>query len=95
MQTFSELLITCVMQLIIWLRCVWIFRQLRKKPPGRVRHGGGTDFAEKRIANRKRHFDELAEDSRLINSEDCFRVNVFYKILDIASNHIVQRLQPC
>ena len=30
-------------------------------------------FAEKRIAKRKRHFDELAEGSRLSNREKCFQ----------------------
>ena len=34
----------------------------------------------------QRHFDELAEDSRLSDPEDSFTVNVFYKMLDIASN---------
>ena len=37
------------------------------------------------------NFDELAEDSRLGDPEDCFRVNVFYKMLDIASDQISQR----
>jgi hypothetical protein len=48
-------------------------------------------FADKRRTKRKRHFDELADDSRLSDPEDCFRVNVFYKMLDIASNQITQR----
>ena len=39
----------------------------------------------------QRHFNELAEDSRLGDPEDCFRVDVFYKMLDIASNQISQR----
>ena len=53
--------------------------------------GVTSNFAEKRFAKRKRHFDELVEDSRLSYPEDCFRVNVFYKMLDIVSNQITQR----
>jgi len=34
-------------------------------------------FAEKWIAKRKRHFDELADDSRLSNPENCFSVSIF------------------
>ena len=51
---------------------------------------------ERGLQNANAAFDELAEDSRLSKPEYCFSlVNVFYKMLDIASNHIVQRLQPC
>jgi hypothetical protein len=53
--------------------------------------GVTPSYAEKRKTKRKRHFDELAEDSRLTDPEDCFRVNVFYKMLDIASGQITQR----
>jgi hypothetical protein len=38
-------------------------------------------FQEKRQFKHKRHFDELAEDSRLTDAEDCFRINVFYDML--------------
>lgn len=50
-------------------------------------------FAQKRKSKRKRHFEELAEDSRLTDPENCFRVNVFYKMLDIASNQITSRFE--
>ena len=53
--------------------------------------GVTTSFAEKRKTKRKRHFDELTEDSRLTDPEDCFRVNVFYKMIDIATSQITQR----
>ena len=48
-------------------------------------------FKEKRQSKHKRHFDELAEDSRLTGAEDCFRVNVFYAMLDIVNTQMKQR----
>ena len=48
-------------------------------------------FEQKRQSKRKRHFDELAEDSRLDDPEDCFRVNVFNAALDILITQLKQR----
>jgi len=40
--------------------------------------GVAPTFEQKRKSKCKRHFDELAEDSRLTDPEECFRINVFY-----------------
>jgi len=48
-------------------------------------------FEQKRKSKRKRHFDELAEDSQLTHPEECFRINVFYAVLDIANSQLKQR----
>jgi len=48
-------------------------------------------FDQKRKSKRKRHFDELAEDSRLTDPEECFRINVFYAVLDIVNSQLKQR----
>ena len=48
-------------------------------------------FEQKRQSKRKRQFDELAEDSRLDDPEDCFRVNVFNAALDILITQLKQR----
>jgi len=49
-------------------------------------------FEQKRKSKRKRHFDELAEDSRLTDPEECFQINVFYAVLDIVNSLMKQRL---
>jgi hAT family C-terminal dimerisation region len=53
--------------------------------------GVAPTFEQKRKSKRKRHFDELAEDSRLTDPEDCFRINVFYAVLDIVNSQLKQR----
>jgi hypothetical protein len=56
-----------------------------------VKWGVTPCFADKRKTKRKRHFDELADDSRLSDPEDCFRINVYYKMIDTASSQITRR----
>ena len=48
-------------------------------------------FVEKRQPKVKKHFDELAEDHRFSDTEVCFRVNVYNRLLDIAYNQIENR----
>ena len=52
-----------------------------------------TNFADKHVIKRKRHFDELAEDSRLAGPEDCFRISVFNAVLDIVISQMQNRFQ--
>jgi len=42
--------------------------------------GVAPTFEQKRKSERKRHFDELTEDSRLTDPAECFRINVFYGV---------------
>jgi len=47
---------------------------------------------QKRKSKRNlRHFDELAEDSRHTDPEECFQINVFYAVLDIVNSQFKQR----
>jgi len=48
-------------------------------------------FEQKRKSKRKRHFDELAEESRLTDPEECFCISVFYAVLDIVNSQLKQR----
>ena len=52
----------------------------------RLRPCVAPTFEQKRKSKRKRHSDELAEDSRLTDPEDCFRINVIYAVLDIVNS---------
>ena len=36
----------------------------------------------------KRHFDEICEDERLQDPESLFKVNIFYRVLDIIINQL-------
>jgi len=40
-------------------------------------------FKDTFVARKKRHFDKLAEDSRLINAEQPFRFTVFNCLIDV------------
>ena len=53
--------------------------------------GSQTQFDVPRARKVKRHFDELAEDSRLSDAESNFRVTVFYACLDIIIEQLSQR----
>lgn len=41
------------------------------------------EFSNKRKKIIKKHFDELAQDFRFENNEHAFKINVFYKVLDV------------
>jgi len=41
------------------------------------------EFSNKRKKITKKHFDELAQDFRFENNEHAFKINVFYKVLDV------------
>lgn len=49
------------------------------------------EFVEKRISKRKRFFDDVASDFVFQSSEDIFKVNVFYKSLDIIISQLQHR----
>ena len=55
------------------------------------RWGIEPKFKDTRVSRTKRHFDELAEDSRLTNAEERFRVNVFYCLIDTVTSQLTQR----
>jgi len=48
-------------------------------------------FKDTRVARKKRHFDELAEDSRLINAEQRFRITVFNCLIDTVTTQVTPR----
>ena len=48
-------------------------------------------FEQKRISKTKRHFDELSEDTRLTDTEELFRVNVFNVTVDTFTTQLQQR----
>ena len=50
-------------------------------------------FKSRRIRKTKRFFDELVTDSRLADAEMAFKVNNFYKVLDIAISQLRQRFE--
>lgn len=50
-------------------------------------------FKSKRIPKVKKHFDELSEDHRLSNSEEAFKINVFYRFFDILLVQLNSRFQ--
>jgi hypothetical protein len=50
-----------------------------------------ANFKNTRVAKKKRHFDELAEDSRLINAEQRFRITVFNCLIDTVTTQVTQR----
>jgi len=53
--------------------------------------GVAPTFVQKRKSKRKLHFNELAKDSRLTDPEECFRINVFYAVLDIVNSQLKQK----
>lgn len=55
------------------------------------RWGIKAKFKDKRVSKTKRHFDELAEDSRLTNAEQRFRINVFNCLIDTVTSQLTQR----
>lgn len=48
-------------------------------------------FQDLRVAKKKRHFDELAEDTRLTNAEQRFQITVFNCVIDIVTTQLTQR----
>lgn len=52
------------------------------------------EFSKTRQRKIKRHFDELCEDERLQDPESSFKVNVFYRVLDIIINQLKSRFLP-
>jgi Domain of unknown function (DUF4371)/hAT family C-terminal dimerisation region len=48
-------------------------------------------FKDTRVTRKKRHFDELAEDTRLTNAEQRFRITVFNCLIDTVTTQITQR----
>ncbi len=55
------------------------------------RWGIDPKFQDIRVAKKKRHFDELAEDTRLTNAEQRFRIMVFNCVIDIVTSQLTQR----
>uniref|UniRef100_H2ZWX0 DUF4371 domain-containing protein n=1 Tax=Latimeria chalumnae TaxID=7897 RepID=H2ZWX0_LATCH len=55
--------------------------------------GGQTKFEEKCVRKVKCHFDKLREDERLADSESFFKVNVFYRCLDIINAQLTNCFQ--
>ncbi|GBP60025.1 Condensin complex subunit 1 [Eumeta japonica] len=52
------------------------------------------EFSKTRQRKVKRYFDELCEDERLRDPESLFKVNIFYRVLDIISNQLKSRFLP-
>lgn len=50
-------------------------------------------FQVKRMRKTKRHFDELADDHRLNDPEDEFRINTFNRVLDIVNAQLQTRFK--
>jgi len=48
-------------------------------------------FKDTCVARKKRHFDELAEDSHLINAEQRFWITVFNYLIDTVTTQITQK----
>lgn len=48
-------------------------------------------FPQKRQPLVKKHFDELAEDYRFSDGDNLFKINVFYKLLDVINGQIAKR----
>lgn len=55
--------------------------------------GVEVKYKDKRVTKVKRHFGELTDDQRLTDSEDTFRVNIFYRVLDIVNTQLKTRFQ--
>jgi hypothetical protein len=55
--------------------------------------GSSTTYPQRRSRHKKRFFDELAEDVRLLTSEEPFRVTVYLKIVDTAIGQVHWRFQ--
>ena len=53
--------------------------------------GVDPKFQDIRVAKKKRHFDELAEDTRLTNAEQRFRITVFNCVIDTVTSQLTQR----
>ncbi|XP_026483030.1 zinc finger MYM-type protein 1-like [Ctenocephalides felis] len=52
------------------------------------------EFSKTRQRKVKRHFGELCEDERLQDPESLFKVNIFYRVLDIIINQLKSRFYP-
>lgn len=53
-----------------------------------------STFSKARQRKIKRHFDELCEDERLQDPDSSFKVNIFYRVLDIIINQLKSRFLP-
>ena len=53
--------------------------------------GVEAKFKDTRVARKKRHFDELAEDTRLTNADERFRVTVFNCLIDTVTSQLTNR----
>ncbi|KAF5281918.1 hypothetical protein FQR65_LT14444 [Abscondita terminalis] len=53
--------------------------------------GVASQFSNKRCRTVKKHFDELAQDHRFENAENFFKVNTFYRVVDIVSVQLRKR----
>ena len=51
------------------------------------------EFTEKRLRYKKRFHDELSADCRLADPTEAFKVNVFYKMLDVAIGQLEWRFE--
>uniref|UniRef100_H2ZY62 HAT C-terminal dimerisation domain-containing protein n=1 Tax=Latimeria chalumnae TaxID=7897 RepID=H2ZY62_LATCH len=69
------------------------FKEAKNSAIKSEKWGGQTKFQEKRMRKVKRHFDELCENERLANSESFFKVNVFYRCLNIINAQLTNRFQ--
>lgn len=50
-------------------------------------------FPKKRMSRVKKFFDELQVDERIENSEQCFKVEVFYTLVDLIANQLTNRFE--
>lgn len=50
-------------------------------------------FTQKRMSKVKSHFDELSTDHRFLNSEERFKLNVFYSTIDIITSQLKNRFK--
>lgn len=50
-------------------------------------------FSNKRARTVKKHYDELSVDHRFNNAEDMYRVNVFYRVVDIVTQQLKARFE--
>lgn len=55
--------------------------------------GIDINFKDKRVKKAKKHFDELSSDYRFDNAEHFFRINIFYKVIDIILVQIKSRFE--
>ena len=54
---------------------------------------GSLGFQQKRGWKARCESDELVVDGRLVNSQECFNINIFYKTVDTALMQLTERFK--